>query len=100
MAVVARRRTLFRLFVAMGATAYIGVIALSPALHHDLQCHAQHPGHCDACRASVLAPGAGAPFFSAVPVPQSGGAVHARADNPCESTERGQDGSRAPPALL
>jgi hypothetical protein len=30
-------------------------MAVTPALHHDLACHAKTPGHCDACVATPLA---------------------------------------------
>ena len=82
--------------MAVGVLVYASVLALSPALHHDFQCHAQHPGHCDACRASVLAPGAAAPLLAAAPIPD-GGTVHVRPERPCESKDRCRDSGRAPP---
>ncbi len=54
--VVARRARPFRTIVAVAALAYLLVVAVVPALHHDFQCHVQHPGHCDACRAVVASP--------------------------------------------
>lgn len=93
-----RRNARFRLLVAVGVLVYASVLALSPVLHHDFQCHAQHPGHCDACRASVLAPGAAAPLLAAAPAPDGGGAVQVRAESPCDSKHLGRVCGRAPPA--
>jgi hypothetical protein len=50
------------LWVLLGI--YALVLAASPLLHHDLECHLKSPGHCDACVANPLASGieTGAPL--------------------------------------
>jgi len=40
------------------AFLYAVVLAASPALHHDLDCHLKSPTHCTACLANAPAPGA------------------------------------------
>ena len=46
----------------MGISFYLLFLAVSPLLHHDLECHAKTPSHCGACMASPpglsAAPGA------------------------------------------
>ena len=41
-----------RLLGALALALYGLLIAISPALHHDLACHVKSPGHCDACVAN------------------------------------------------
>src|SRR5213075_84775 len=43
-----RRRTLGALALGL----YALLIAISPAMHHDLACHVKSPAHCDACMAN------------------------------------------------
>jgi hypothetical protein len=40
----------------IGLAAYATMLVVSPALHHDLACHAKSPTHCEACVANPLAP--------------------------------------------
>ena len=46
--------------------AYGLVLAVTPVLHHDFECHARTPGHCVACIATPVGLGteAGAPAAS------------------------------------
>ncbi|HET7291516.1 MAG TPA: hypothetical protein VFM88_03735 [Vicinamibacteria bacterium] len=100
MAVVAQRARRLPLIVAAGLLLYAAVLALSPALHHDFQCHAQHPGHCDACRASAVALGTTAPALAATPLPEDEAALAPRDQDPREAKHRGRDSGRAPPPSL
>jgi len=44
-----------RLLAALALSLYALLVAITPALHHDLACHVKSPGHCDACLANPLA---------------------------------------------
>jgi len=50
------------LWLALGC--YLVALAAAPLLHHDLECHAKSPKHCNACMASQpgLSSAAGAPI--------------------------------------
>lgn len=39
---------------ALGVCLYALLIALSPAFHHDIDCHVKAPSHCDACAAGRI----------------------------------------------
>jgi hypothetical protein len=41
-----------RLLGALALSLYALLVAISPALHHDLACHVKSPAHCDACVAN------------------------------------------------
>ena len=50
---------------------YAFVLAVTPLLHHDLDCHLKSRSHCNACTANPLAPGAEpGPGADAVPLPE------------------------------
>jgi hypothetical protein len=48
----------------LGLGFYLLFLAVSPLLHHDLECHLKTPSHCGACMASPpgLGAAAGAPL--------------------------------------
>jgi hypothetical protein len=73
--VVARRNPRLRALVALAALFYVLVVAVVPAFHHDFQCHVQHPGHCDACRAVVAAPDVGHVGAGPLGAPEAADAV-------------------------
>lgn len=95
---MARRARGFRAKVALAALAYLLVVALVPALHHDFQCHVQHPGHCDACRALVAAPDATGLAPELLPSPEQSGQVASEAESPRADSGPRANAGRAPPA--
>ena len=54
MAVTREPRPLERLTLWLGMSLYVLFLAVSPLLHHDLECHVKTPNHCGACLASPL----------------------------------------------
>lgn len=95
---MAHRSRGFRALVALAALAYVLVVALVPALHHDFQCHVQHPGHCDACRALVAAPDAAGHAPELLPSPERSGLVAPLAESARPDAGPRADSGRAPPA--
>ncbi len=94
---MARRARPFRILVAVAALAYVLVVAVVPALHHDFQCHVQHPGHCDSCRAIVAAPGAAPTAHVPVPTPEKSTAFAPMAGRACSAPGMRCESGRAPP---
>lgn len=45
-------RPLARVICWLGLGSYLLFLAISPLLHHDLDCHLKTPSHCGACMAS------------------------------------------------
>lgn len=45
-------RPLARVTLWLGLGFYLLALAVSPLLHHDLECHFKTPSHCGACMAS------------------------------------------------
>jgi hypothetical protein len=84
--------------VALLAIGYLAIVALAPALHHDLECHVQHPGHCDACRALLAAPEAADRASSGAQGPVAAAAVAPQDDSPARGFDRGAQSDRAPPS--
>ena len=47
-------RPLARVTLRLGLGFYLFFLAVSPLLHHDLECHVKTPSHCGACMTSPL----------------------------------------------
>jgi hypothetical protein len=78
--------------------AYAVVAGVSPALHHDLECHLKSPTHCAACLANpVASPAETAQDLAAVRLPSSGEIEGFRASGPASPGLVHRMG-RAPPA--
>jgi hypothetical protein len=54
MAVIRGVRPLARVTLWLGLCFYLFFLAVSPLLHHDLECHVKTPSHCGACMTSPL----------------------------------------------
>jgi hypothetical protein len=77
---------------------YAVVLGLSPALHHDIDCHLKSPTHCSACLASPAASGAqGAQDLAAGGRPTTGRIERFRASWPVPPGRAPLTG-RGPPA--
>jgi hypothetical protein len=77
--------------------AYGLVVALTPLLHHDLECHWRTPRHCVACFAAPVALGAQAGAACASPLlTDVGGVAHPATRAPEHALTAGTHG-RSPP---
>jgi hypothetical protein len=81
-----------------GLACYLLFLAVSPLLHHDLECHLKTPSHCGACMASPpgLSTGSGA-SLEAHQLPDAGKVSTVRATVPELALAVDAPG-RAPPA--
>jgi hypothetical protein len=98
MAVRRGSRPLTRVTSWLGLGLYLSFLAVSPLLHHDLECHFKTPSHCGACMASPLGLGAapGAPL-DATHLRDAGAVKTVRATAP-EPTFAVDAPGRSPPA--
>jgi hypothetical protein len=77
---------------------YAVVVGVSPALHHDVQCHLKSPTHCPACLANpVASPAESAQDLAAVSLASAGEIERFRASCPASAGFVYRTG-RAPPA--
>lgn len=86
------------MLVALATVTYVAIMALAPALHHDFQCHVQHPGHCDACRALASAPDPAGLAATEPQVPARSATLTSSADLAHVGVGRRVAGDRAPPS--
>jgi hypothetical protein len=82
----------------VGLGFYLLFLAVSPLLHHDLECHVKTPSHCGACMASPpgLSAAPGAPL-DATHLQDAGSVRAVRATAP-EPTLAVDTPGRSPPA--
>jgi hypothetical protein len=78
--------------------AYGLVLAVTPLLHHDLECHWRTPGHCVACIASPVALGTEAAEPQASPFLVDLGRVETAAPPATDPVLLASEQGRAPPA--
>jgi hypothetical protein len=77
---------------------YAVVVGVSPAFHHDVECHLKSPTHCPACLANpVASPAETAQDLAAVSLPSAGQIERFRAPCPASPGLVHRTG-RAPPA--
>jgi hypothetical protein len=73
------------------------VVAVTPLLHHDFECHERMPGHCVACLATPMATGAAHVAPDAAPSFVDVGRVEAPTPSVPESPDPEAGQGRSPP---
>jgi hypothetical protein len=76
---------------------YSLVVAVTPLLHHDFECHERTPGHCVACLATPMATGTAHVAPDAAPAFVDVGRVETRTPSVPESPAPHEGHGRSPP---
>jgi hypothetical protein len=97
MSPVRSNRSTTRGLLLAALLAYGLVLAVTPLLHHDFECHQRTPGHCVACIATPAALGGGPAALEVSPTLTDVGGVEPTAAAAAEAPLAAESHGRAPP---